>query len=116
MVTLCKATKGNETEEVTDVKNYCEYEVKYYTMAARGEIKWPDTGVPNDDVVIDQLNIYAESSGIVLNNFYGSDADIELMREAIDDLEIIIAKYPQLKQIGDLGFSYKSGTFITGWH
>ena len=81
--------------------------IKTDEMAATDKILWPKKG---EELTGDQrreLVDYANQKGIVLKGLRGSDVDPDLIKEAIDDAEMMISRIPVLNDNPQRPFTIK---------
>ena len=68
-------------------------------MALRDdEISWPERGTPISKEQYRELAAYARDKGIALEGFKRFDGDIDVIKEVIDDADVIAKRFPALKE------------------
>jgi hypothetical protein len=73
-------------------------------MAFTDTIRWPSKGTAISASEIEILHRHAALKGVGLKGTSGTDIDVPLICEAIDDAALMLEKYPELRVIGGKPF------------
>jgi hypothetical protein len=73
-------------------------------MAFSNTIRWPSKGAAISADEVELLYRYAAQKGVGLKGISGTDIDVPLICEAIDDVALMLKKYPNLHVIGGKPF------------